>query len=390
MILPGNRSILKIAAAILISGILLQHCSRTSQMHSIPTQLEAPKFTLKRSYRLPLKIERRPVVSVIGVGDILLGARATMLINNHGVDYPFDSTRSVLEGGDITIGNLEAPFTKRGEPFDKKYTFRVNPDFSAGLKNAGFDVVNLANNHIFDYGPDGLFDTITTLDSTGIAFCGAGSNDSTASEPAVITIGTTRVAFIGFSMTFPAEFWAGKERPGTAFATQSLVKNAMQRARNKADYIVVSFHWGAELMTHPKQYQQDFAHMAIDLGADLVLGHHAHVLQGLEIYQNRLIAYGLGNFTFGSYSRHAKESIILKTYLGRDGALFSRVQPVSVYNVEVDFQPILLEGERQLESIRYLNEISNSLNGGRDIITPDGTIWISSPTEPSHQTESAF
>ena len=258
------------------------------------------------------------------------------------------------------------------------------------MKNAGFDVVNLANNHIFDYGPDGLFDTITTLDSTGIAFCGAGSNDSTASEPAVITIGTTRVAFIGFSMTFPAEFWAGKERPGTAFATQSLVKNAMQRARNKADYIVVSFHWGAELMTHPKQYQQDFAHMAIDLGADLVLGHHAHVLQGLEIYQNRLIAYGLGNFTFGSYSRHAKESIILKTYLGRDGALFSRVQPVSVYNVEVDFQPILLEGERQLESIRYLNEISNSLNGGRDIITPDGTIWISSPTEPSPQTESAF
>jgi poly-gamma-glutamate capsule biosynthesis protein CapA/YwtB (metallophosphatase superfamily) len=137
---------------------------------------------------------------------------------------------------------------------------------------------------------------------------------------------------------------------------------------------VVTFHWGAEGKNFPKDYQKEYAHLAIDLGADLVLGHHPHVLQGLEIYKNRLIAYSLGNFTFSSYSRRATESMILKVYLVDGGLFFAKIIPVSVDNYEISFQPRVVTGKRAKTIIANLKAYSEPLNLTA-IIDDDGYIW---------------
>ena len=254
-------------------------------------------------------------------------------------------------------------------------------------KNSGFTVLNLANNHLLDYGPQGLFDTITVLDSLGIAHCGAGGNDSLALQAAILEVENNKVAYLGFSMTFPEEFWAEEHKPGTAFATESVLAKAIRRIPSEVDHIIVSFHWGSELMSRPKEYQVQFAHKAIDLGADLVLGHHAHVLQGIELYNNGLILYGLGNFVFGSYSEQAKQSIILKAYLGSVGLIYAQIIPISVYNNTIAFQPVVLRGKEKNEVIAALNELSRELNGGNHILNDRGIIWnmpiFSIPLMPS-------
>jgi poly-gamma-glutamate synthesis protein (capsule biosynthesis protein) len=143
----------------------------------------------------------------------------------------------------------------------------------------------------------------------------------------------------------------------------------------KVDYIVASFHWSAEKLEIPKDYQIFMAHLAIDSGADLVLGHHPHVLQGLELYKNKLIAYSLGNFAFGSYSSYAADSIILKVNLNSEGLFYAHCLPLNVNNSEIEFQPQVLEGARKEAVIAKLKKLSADLNGGRNIIEDSGLIF---------------
>lgn len=319
----------------------------------------------------------RKVICVAAVGDIMMGGAALQTIQERGCDYPFDSTRAVLQVADLAVANLEAPFTTRGSPFAKTFTFRVPPAWAVALRNAGFDVLNLANNHTMDYGQEGLFDTMAVLDSLGLLHCGAGADDSAAAAPAVPAVAGKTVAFLGFSTTFPEEFWATRGRAGTCFPFQQRMERAIRQSRAQADHVVVSFHWGAELATMPKDYQRLLAHKAIDLGAELVLGHHAHVLQGMEIYRGRLIAYGLGNFVFGSRSESSRESIILKVYFDDKGPVLARAIPVSVFYREVAFQPRMLRGQQRVEALTRLAQISSPLNGGRQIFDEDGFVFLS-------------
>ena len=312
--------------------------------------------------------------SLIAVGDIMLGGRALHVIREKGPGYPFRSTQHILKRADMTIANLEAPFTERGTPFDKTYTFRVPPGLAVGLLDAGFDVVTLANNHIMDYGPEGLYDTIHTLDSLGILHCGAGHDWNEAEKPAFFQSSGWRIGAIGYAMTYPLEFWATSERAGTAYPHQGRFEATLSKLDGIADLVVVSFHWGGELRPQPKSYQRSYARRAIDLGADIVIGHHPHILQGVEIYKDRLIVFSLGNFSFGSYSQNARSSIIIKVRFDEQGFLMAQVIPVSVLNTEVEFQPApLMDGERA-RVIDELNTLSRDLNGGRDIVRSSGLI----------------
>ncbi|MDW7682475.1 MAG: CapA family protein, partial [bacterium] len=139
-----------------------------------------------------------PSVTVVSVGDIMLGNHTVGYIKRYGVDYPFEATRSFLTGADLAFGNLEGPFTDSGEKFEKKYNFKIPPHHAVGLVNAGFDVVSLANNHILDYGEEGLINTISTLDNFEIAYCGAGFNLAHALKPALLESKGFKVAFLGF------------------------------------------------------------------------------------------------------------------------------------------------------------------------------------------------
>ena len=315
-------------------------------------------------------------ISLVAVGDLMLGGSALSIIRQKGANYPFDACRTILQSADIAFGNLEAPFTKGGEPFDKTFTFRVPPEFGQGVSQAGFDVLSLANNHILDYGMEGLFSTLHVLDSLRIAYCGAGESEEEAESAVVLRRGGFRVGFLAYSMTYPDAFWATKKKGGTAYPYLSRLKKSLYLLQEKTDLIVVSFHWGEELKAKPKPYQRLYAHCAVDWGADLVVGHHPHVLQGLELYKGVLIAYSLGNFVFGSYSRHARESIILKVRFDRQGFLLAEIIPISVCNDEVQFQPRVLDARDRDKVIQKINEISTELNQGRRVLRDSGLVVV--------------
>jgi poly-gamma-glutamate synthesis protein (capsule biosynthesis protein) len=315
-----------------------------------------------------------PGVSVAAVGDVMMGGAALPVILERGPDYPFDSTRSILQSADFTVANLEAPFGAGGKPFRKTYTFRVPPAFAPALASAGFDAFTLANNHILDYGTSTFFTTLRLLDSLGVAGFGAGPDrDSAEAGVRVVRNGWT-AAFLGFSLTYPEQFWAGTGRPGTAFAVKERVASQIARAKGTADLVVVSFHWGKELHALPEPYQRDFAHTAVDAGADLVLGHHPHVLQGIELYRGKPIVYSLGNFVFGAKSASCRESMIFTARFDTSGFAGGDVLPLSVDYRRVLYQPRLLRGAERERLIRWLNTTSEKLNGGRQILLPSGAV----------------
>ena len=354
-------------------GIMVIGCQAHRQLViKEPLQvLSIPKSSTTE--RMPLPNKRiTPSVSIAAVGDIMIGNHTTYYIQKYGVDYPFDSTREVLSQAHIAFGNLESPFTRTGTKFEKKFNFKVPPEFAPGLIRAGIDVVTLANNHILDYGIEGLESTLAVLDSIGLAYCGAGLNRDHAQQPTIIERNGFRIGFLGYSLTFPEEFWATRFTGGTNYPYN--LKRNIELTDSLADFVVVTFHWGGEGMNYPKEYQKHFARAAIDYGADLVLGHHPHVLQGLEIYKNRLIAYSLGNFSFSSYSRKAYESMILKVYLTYNGLLYAKIIPVSVDNYEIAFQPRIVRGNRADTVIANLHKYSEPLNS-TNIIDDSGYIW---------------
>lgn len=321
----------------------------------------------------PSSIE--PIINLTAVGDLMMSSWIIDVVQENGIDFPFDSTRQFIESADVAIANLEAPLTSSEERFeDKKYTFKVPSDFVYGIANAGFDVVTMANNHIVDFGCEGILDSFAALEGAGLFHCGAGRNRDEACAPTIVDVNGVKVAFLGFSMTYPDDFWATSTRCGTCYPTEELLYNVITKAEELADLTVVSFHWGAEKYDTPREYQKKFGHLAIDFGADLVLGHHPHVLQGLELYQGKLIAYSLGNYVFASYSNSARTSMVLQAQLDQNGLLFAKVIPINVHNHSINFQPVALKGKSRQNVIYELNEFSLPLNQGRTIVNDDGYI----------------
>lgn len=319
-----------------------------------------------------------PFIKICAVGDLMLSARIIDVVERKGVDYCFDSTRSIIQKADIAIANLEAPLTKIGTEYkDKTFTFKVPPHFISGISNSGFDVVTLANNHILDYGCEGLINTINELNKVNIVFCGAGENKQQACSPKFVECKGFKVAFVGFSMVYPEEFWAKSNRCGTCYPSESDLEILMQQCENEADLTIVSFHWGAEKRNSPKDYQINYAHRAIDFGADLVLGHHPHVLQGLEVYKGRLIAYSLGNYIFGSLSETARTSAILNIMLDSDKTIYARVIPINVHNETVQYQPKVCAGKDKTVVLNQLNDYSLLLNQNQLILDENGYVLFS-------------
>ncbi|OGI58932.1 MAG: hypothetical protein A2809_00130 [Candidatus Muproteobacteria bacterium RIFCSPHIGHO2_01_FULL_61_200] len=306
----------------------------------------------------------RPVEwRIAAVGDIMLAGTAAPELRKYGYDYPFEQTRDILKQAQIVFGNLEGPLTDGGAAGTvKQYVFRSPPDQVApALARAGFNIVSLANNHTLDYGPEGLEDTRAALDKAGIRYAGAGRNVTEARQPVYMMADGTSVAFLAYTLTFPEEFWAGPDRPGTAFGHERFVREDVAAAREKADIVVVSFHWGQEGKTERRDYQVQLAHAAIDAGASAVLGHHPHILQGVERYKHGVILYSLGNFAFGSFSNTATRSAIaLLTFRDKQWREL-RLVPLNVKNAEVVFQPRPLVGRDAREVVEHLQQLSQAL-----------------------------
>ncbi|MBP1989289.1 CapA family protein [Paenibacillus eucommiae] len=240
-------------------------------------------------------------VKLTFVGDVMFADRVEEQLIKNGYDYPYSFVKEYLQKADLTIANLETPITKREEAQSKeKYVYRSSPLALPAFKDAGFDLVNLANNHILDYGKEGLFDTFKELDKMGIKYVGAGKNADDAFKSVIIEKQGIKIAFLGFSRFVPEGSWkAAFDNPGVADAyNHERPVEEIKKAREKADLVVVIPHWGVERTDYPVEHQTDLAHRFIDAGADLIVASHPHVLQGLESYKGKWIAYSLGNFIF--------------------------------------------------------------------------------------------
>jgi poly-gamma-glutamate synthesis protein (capsule biosynthesis protein) len=287
-------------------------------------------------------------LTVGAVGDLMLGAWLTPLLDRFGPAYPYTAIAPLLAGTDLLIGNLEAPFladTTGAVRAAKTYTFAVPPRHAAVLTAGGFGALTLANNHILDFGLPGLAATTRLLDSLGLAHAGTGPDRARAHRGVVVERGGCRIALLAYNHVFPEDFWAGRDRPGTAHADDEGLAREVEEAAGRADLVVVCFHWGAEGMETPKEYQRILARLAIDHGADLVIGHHPHVVQPLEWYRDRLIAYSLGNFIFASYSETATGALLRVRFAG-ERPVAAELIPLDVHNARREFRPTPLPARR--------------------------------------------
>jgi len=343
----------------------------------VPPQQPAPAVAPQAVS--PVPTAAKPL-KVIAVGDMMRDGTARAVLQANGYDYPFAEMHRFLDGAHIVVGNLEGPLTTRGTPEqDKTYVFRSPPDkVGQALRNAGFTVVSLANNHTLDFGADGLAQTIEALDAVGITHIGAGPNLKDARKPVIVETAGTRVALLAYSLTLPENFYAEANKPGTAFGHEAYVRADVQAARKQADIVLVSFHWGQEGKTMLREYQTRLGHVAIDAGAAAVFGHHPHILQGIEHYKDGVILYSLGNFTFGSYSKDAQVSAVAELTFNGPRVATLRLYPINVNNFEVEFQPKPLTGANAARVVEELRTLSAALN--TDIVNDAGTAFLRLPS----------
>lgn len=259
-------------------------------------------------------------------GNVVVCAVGDVLIKQSDPGLPFAFMREAMKGADIRFGNCEAAYsdTRERNPVAVGH-FACKSSNVAGLERAGFNVMSVANNHILDSGYSGLFDTIESLNAVNIATAGGGRNVREARRPAVLEVNGTKVAFLAYTCHVPPGFGAGTDKPGCATIkvdTHVELKQAhpgeisklstsiaapdgldfsesVAKAAKGADRVFVSLHGGlGQVRGSISDYERELAHLAIDAGADVILGHGQHIIKGVEVYKGRPIVYGLGNFVF--------------------------------------------------------------------------------------------
>lgn len=302
-------------------------------------------------------------VTVAVVGDIRLDGPVGAIARAEGDAAPVALVREALEA-DILLGNLEQPLTARGAPAAKKFTFRAPPERAKVLAACGFDVVGLANNHVMDFGPEGLSDTLAALDKGRLPHLGAGKDAAAARRPLVLERNGLKVGFLALTSTFPEENWARRDRPGVAFSNLAKVEGWVREAKAACDVLVVSFHGGTELATEPNEVQRAFARAAAAGGADAVIGHHPHVVHAAEVLGKTVVVHSVGNFLFESPTPGTEKSLIARLTLTRAGV------------VRAELTPIDTEGGRpkpataaQREEVRALLDALGALTARPDLLT---------------------
>lgn len=235
-------------------------------------------------------------------GDVLLSSYVISNYDSQGINGVLsEDLLFEMNQADILMVNEEFPFGTTGtKAEDKQFTFRVDPTYISIFEDMGTDIVSLANNHVLDFGKEALKETFAALDEAKILYAGAGDNVERAKALQTIEADGETYGFLAASRVIPVETWNVENSAPGVFTTYSsgAIVSAIEAARSKCDYLTVFVHWGIERSTTPEDYQVSLAHAYIDAGADLVIGSHPHVLQGIEYYQGKPIFYSLGNFIF--------------------------------------------------------------------------------------------
>ncbi|MDP4001427.1 MAG: CapA family protein [bacterium] len=255
--------------------------------------------------------------SMIFVGDIMLSRSVGDLMavkNNY--NWPFEKISDFLKSADLTFANLETPISNRGVKVGSIYSFRSNPKVVEGLIFAGFDVLSVANNHAWDYGRDAFSDTLYHLAEAGISYVGGGHNEYEAHTGVIKKVGKTDVGFLGYTNLLPKSVSATGDSAGVAVLDEAKMVDDIQLMKSRSQLVFFSFHCGEEYIALHNASQERIAHKAIDAGADLIIGHHPHVVEDIEEYKGKYIVYSLGNFVFDqNFSVETMIGLAVKVWL---------------------------------------------------------------------------
>ena len=375
--------------------------------------------TGKRSYasiNLDLNEENPSTpLSMNFVGDIMLGRRYESndgIIVNQGIEAIFEPTLDILGfSADLTIANLEIVLTDHNENHPtKSIVFKSDPQNVYGLTYAGIDIVSLANNHIMDFNQDGMIQTQSILDEHGILHSGSGINSYEAYLPAIKTLKGNTIAFLSSSdrtgqyNNYQPYLNAGENKPGFAYLTPYYLKEQIESVKNFTDFIIIEMHSGSEYslspgsdydsydppenfeslrinpasedgfiippflepededyswrLDRPQMWDRALRHFAIDQGADAVIVHHPHIIQGVEVYNGKLIAHSLGNFVFDLNYPETFPSMILNSKVDQDSILTYSITPVYID----DYIPRPATGELGNYILNYIASKSKELD----------------------------
>ena len=305
----------------------------------------------------------------------------------------FSKVASYLDAADLRFGGLEASMSHIGAPATGKIVMRHDPEMIQGYLEGGFDVLAFASNHCMDYGVEPFVETMELLERNGIAYSGAGRNIQEARTPAVLEREGVRYGFLSYVLELPLGWGAGPKKPGVAPIRQDALYGPpyvneeeleamiadIERTRPRVDFLLASFHWGASQSRTLTLSQQAVAHAAVESGVDVVVGHHPHILQGVEVYRGRPIFYALGNFVLDHdhpmFLPTARESICLK--LNLKGGVLSRVTIAPVL-IEEDGSPRIPgpEEPKSAEILDALKTLSEKLGTQLDISGSEGKVAL--------------
>jgi poly-gamma-glutamate capsule biosynthesis protein CapA/YwtB (metallophosphatase superfamily)/putative cell wall-binding protein len=271
-----------------------------------------------------------PSVTIAFGGDVHGEGRVANHLRAGG--NPLGPVAPLLRAADLAVVNLETAVGVTGQPqAGKTYTFRAPPELMPALREAGVDVVSLANNHALDYGHSALFETIDRARSEGLHPIGAGADATAAYAPALLRAGRRTVAVVGVSRVLPAGWAAGPGRAGIASAYDVVAaERAVRAAAQQADLVVVAIHWGIELAECPDGHQLDLARRLTAAGADVVAGHHPHILQGIQRHGRALVHYSLGNFVWYHSRAPSRYTGVWTVELDGRGAVADRFDPADI------------------------------------------------------------
>lgn len=320
-----------------------------------------------------------PDAVFLAAGDALLTRVPGRRMREKGYPHLFSRVKDIIEAADAAFLNLETPISTLGSPFPGKpanVTFRADPMAAFALKAAGFDLVSLANNHMNDYGPLAVGETLDYLDLAGLARAGAGRNAAEARRPAIVKAGAWSIGLLSYAQPWWSVTQAGESSAGVAHALRDdvLADIALLKASGLADFIAVSFHWGEEHVLKPDAGQMELGRACVDAGADLVLGHHPHVLQGMERRGRGAIFYSLGNFVFDMDADSTYESLIVRARLGAEG--LGRIELLPVQIARASSQPALAEGAVKTKILERVKMLSEGL--GTELVEETGVL-VSDP-----------
>jgi len=278
----------------------------------------------------------------IFVGDVMLSRHiGELMAKKQNYDFPYEKIKDDLAGADLVFGNLETPVSEKGESAHTLYSFRADPLVLSGLKNSGFKVVSVANNHAFDYKLGAFTDTLANLKTAGIAYTGGGNDFNEAHSGATVEINGIKTTILAYTDLLPKSAAATDSQAGIAYLDEAQMIKDIKIAKAKSDLVIMSFHWGQEYQTKSNTHQQKIAAAAVKAGADLIVGHHPHVAQEVSEIDGVTVAYSLGNFIFDqNFSADTKNALILNVKI--ENKKIVQVEPKTIKFTN-SFQPYLAQ-----------------------------------------------